>query len=414
MTATEMWMNRVLLVFASISLPVCIFYPASPNMTYSALGLISLGLLVLRKNLGSLVPPLKHIWLFLGLILWALLACLWSPIPETSLHNVAKIPLAVLGAVSFYAARTQESDDRFMKVYAIGFDVALLLLILDETLNTHILRSLRGPNMATPEYYHGVTLLIFSLWPVLNAIKTQHAASKILLIGLLLLGVFEMTDHAAKLALLAGLIAWVIAYIQPRIVISTVAVLSAGFMLIFPFALKDMEPLEVIHEHQSLLMKQSYAHRLFILKRSTDMIFEQPLVGHGLDFYRTTINHPGLTPAEKETLVTKELFNTLRRDPGEEYNLQLLSQTTHPHNLTLQIWLELGAVGAILYALFILTSLWKIARLPNCRFEQATFMGLFTSTFVVAHISFGAWQTWWLFGVSIIFALHLRQLSKAH
>ena len=70
--------------------------------------------------------------------------------------------------------------------------------------------------MDTPEYYHGVTLLVLLLWPLLNTLKGQHAGVKGLIIVLLGLGVFEMTDHAAKLALVLGLIAWAITYLNPQ------------------------------------------------------------------------------------------------------------------------------------------------------------------------------------------------------
>jgi|GEM_PF-5376071 len=407
MSTSENWGARLFLIFASISLPVCVFYPSSPNVTFSALGLCSLGFVLLRKELKNLVPPLHAICTFLVFTTWALIACLWSSTPETSLLNVGKIALAVLGAVSFYAAQTQPFNKQFSSWYFIGYYVALFLLILDEIINTHILRTLRGQSMDTPEYYHGVTLLVLSLWPLLNTLKGQHAGVKGLIIVLLGLGVFEMTDHAAKLALVLGLIAWAITYLNPRLILRAAAVLSAVILLAFPFALKEMDPAEVIHSSDFLLLKTSYHHRLFILKRTTNMIFEKPWIGHGLDFYRSTINK------QLDPLVAQELDKIIKNPPGTPYNLDIVGQTTHPHNLSLQIWLELGAVGALLYALFILTSLWRLSGIQNRRYELSTFMGLYTSSFIIAHISFGAWQTWWLFSVGIILSLILWQITRA-
>ena len=168
-----------------------------------------------------------------------------------------------------------------------------------------------------------------------------------------------------------------------------------------------MDPAEVIHSSDFLLLKTSYHHRLFILKRTTNMIFEKPWIGHGLDFYRSTINK------QLDPLVAQELDKIIKNPPGTPYNLDIVGRPTHPHNLSLQIWLELGAVGALLYALFILTSLWRLSGIQNRRYELSTFMGLYTSSFIIAHISFGAWQTWWLFSVGIILSLILWQITRA-
>lgn len=406
MAQLETWTTRLFLLIAGISLPVCVFYPNTPNVTFSTLGLISLGLLIGHRELRNLIPPLRTIALFIFLALWALLACFWSDNPQRSLMDVAKIAIALLGAISFYAAQTTELQQRFTKWYTSGFNAALLLLILDEILDTRFLRALRGPYTDTPEYYHSITLLIFSLWPFLNTLKERHAGIKALLIALLLLAVFEMTDHAAKLALVVALVAWGITYINPKFFLRLAGVLSALIMLAFPLALKDMNPLEVIHNNEFILLKPSYHHRLFILKRATNIIFESPWIGHGLDGYRNKMQK------HFDPSVGEYLNRVIENGPNATYNLEILSQTTHPHNLSLQIWIELGLVGAIIYALFLLTSLWRLSNIPDRRYELATFMGLYTSLFTIAHISFGAWQSWWLFSVGIILSTILWQITK--
>jgi O-antigen ligase len=403
----ELWVTRLLLLIASLSLPVCIFSPASPNLTFSALGILSLLLLILRRDLGNIVLPLKYLSLFLVFTTWALMACLWSPKPSNSLLNVGKITAALMSAVSFYSIQRDSFHKQFMSWFTPGYEMAVFLLILDEILDTHILRTLRGAYADTPEYAHGISLLVIGIWPVLNSFKKKHAASSVLLVSITMVAIFQMTDHAAKLALVIGLALALITYIYPKISLRVGAILSAIIIFGFPFALRYMDPVEVIHDNQSLMLKTSYQHRLFILKRTTDLIFEQPWIGHGINAYRYTRDY------SKQKDVHVELMKALENKPGSPYDLQTLGQSTHPHNLSLQIWYELGAVGALLYALFISISLWRLSCLTDRRYELSTFMGMYGAIITIAHVSFGAWQTWWLFSVSILLSLALWQTIRS-
>ncbi|MBX9701023.1 MAG: polymerase, partial [Acetobacteraceae bacterium] len=64
----------------------------------------------------------------------------------------------------------------------------------------------------------------------------------------------------------------------------------------------------------------------------------------------------------------------------------------HPHNGALQLWLELGVVGAGLGALLALLLAWRAGRLA--RPEVATAM--LASAAVTFLLSFGTWQEWWV------------------
>ncbi|MBV9635972.1 MAG: O-antigen ligase family protein, partial [Methylobacteriaceae bacterium] len=65
----------------------------------------------------------------------------------------------------------------------------------------------------------------------------------------------------------------------------------------------------------------------------------------------------------------------------------------HPHNGFLQIWIELGAAGAIAAALFLAAVLRALARSPVTRLPWH--MALLASALVMALVGFGLWQAWW-------------------
>ena len=75
----------------------------------------------------------------------------------------------------------------------------------------------------------------------------------------------------------------------------------------------------------------------------------------------------------------------------------------HPHNNVLQIWLELGAIGAILYAV-----LWIfILKLGNSLRKKSFILGTgactsIISLFLVSNVSFGLFQAWWMATMGLV------------
>jgi O-antigen ligase len=67
----------------------------------------------------------------------------------------------------------------------------------------------------------------------------------------------------------------------------------------------------------------------------------------------------------------------------------------HPHYLGLQLWLELGAIGAVLAATATMLGAFALSR-SLTRAQTACAAGFVGSYVVFAHISFGAWQEWWI------------------
>jgi len=68
----------------------------------------------------------------------------------------------------------------------------------------------------------------------------------------------------------------------------------------------------------------------------------------------------------------------------------------HPHNGPLQVWLELGAIGAVLLATTLALAVRRLyARARDgAAVLAATAWGL-TAT-IIACLSYGLWQSWWL------------------
>lgn len=101
-------------------------------------------------------------------------------------------------------------------------------------------------------------------------------------------------------------------------------------------------------------------------------IFERPVLGHGANM----------------SYVLGPIFDaTEPKDNGTEATMR-----QHPHNGYMQIWFDLGAIGALLFALVGLQILWSIATLTAR--SQSLAYGTFAIVATTLATSYGVWQYW--------------------
>jgi O-antigen ligase len=115
----------------------------------------------------------------------------------------------------------------------------------------------------------------------------------------------------------------------------------------------------------------SAQHRVQIWNHVAELIEQKPLTGWGFDAAR----------AFKKDRVASE--------QGDRQLLPL-----HPHNAPLQVWLELGAIGAAIGAVLLVLLIRRIEKLPNP--ERICSQALFAGTLAIACTAYGLWQNQWL------------------
>ena len=128
-------------------------------------------------------------------------------------------------------------------------------------------------------------------------------------------------------------------------------------------------------------LPMSWDHRLRMWDYTLDRIGERPLTGHGLDASR----------------VMQDGFTT-------RIGVDIPFISLHPHNVGLQVWLELGGLGAVFAAGALLTLHAPLSRLAGRnRWRTAALAGLVTGLTVAAAVTLGAWQYWW-WGLAVMAA----------
>jgi O-antigen ligase len=308
--------------------------------------------------------------LLLGLVAWAAISSFWSPFrPDGAEESVAlKLGLQIpLYWSAWQAARRVDPVGRRRASVLFAWGLALLggLLLVEAFSGAAVYRGLREliqdpiredlgrKNVAEASF------VLALLWPVAAAGGVRAGAPGWLAVpmaaGAALLAQTFLSDApvlAVGLAILAGAAVWV----WPKAGALGLAALAAAATLLMPWLVAGLRLAGLADG-----LPESWAQRMGYWIFARARIGEHPWQGWGLDASRT------FAP-----------------------NIQL-----HPHNGPLQLWLELGALGAVGVAMLWILVLRRLSGYPR----SLTAAGAAASAMVYllfGAISFGVWQEWWL------------------
>lgn len=207
------------------------------------------------------------------------------------------------------------------------------------------------------------------------ALRGRRLAA-LLLLALAALAILRSISGAATLGLLAGAVMFGIGRFAPR----AAALALAALILGLAFALAPVEG-DLLHRlmpeaaHERLTQSSSRA-RVAIAQSFGAAVAQAPWIGSGYGMGLRFAEVPAAQALEPE--------------------MRAMLAVGHPHNTFLQIWSELGVVGAGLAALVAFLALRAAAALPRLLF--ATALGLTGAAVAVMFVEHGAWQGWWTAG----------------
>jgi hypothetical protein len=335
------------------------------------------------------------VWLLaLAFVGFAAASMLWSPFIAASVEQMqgAKLAAGVL-SVGLLTAAAGASPRSAAMVRAAGVAAALVLvaLLCIEAFGDMALNRLGQPTAETGVLERnpgrGVAVLVIVAFGAMGALVggdvVERALSRVILIGALILSTqFNMSGNL--IAMLVGFVAFLLAYQAPRFWVSALGLGLAVWVIIAPFVLTWLSGQHELSTHLPL----SWQVRLDIWSYVGGRIGEAPLLGHGIDASRTIT---GL---------------------GQVGDLQFPQVPLHPHSAPLQVWFELGAVGAGLLAATLAGGGLLAGRtLRNQPAAAAAACGSLSALAVLWSISYGAWQEWLmaLLGISLALANAARR-----
>jgi O-antigen ligase len=223
---------------------------------------------------------------------------------------------------------------------------------------------------AATKYNRGLDYLVLIAWPLLAHLWWRRRWWAVAALGLAMtVMLVETPSLAARVAVGTGVVVLLLAWVLPRVVTIVLGWGVAAFVVSLPVTLR------LLAERRAELarvLKPSGVARLEIWDYMTARVFERPIGGWGL---RTASRLP------------------IRPDELASYT-QIDARGIYPHNQWLELWVELGVIGAALGLVFAVVVLRRIRNLPKAVRPFA--YAAFASAMTIASVNYEVvTDSWW-------------------
>ena len=394
--------DGALLTFWALAAPVALVAPKALQIVVWLLPLASLAVLA-RHGLGLRLLAWRPIYAVMAIPLAALLCAPVSVDPMESVGRALRMVgefVALCLLITSTLALPDPLRRRLTRAATVGVALTGGIILLDVATRGAALTPFWGRSTSWEwrkiGYNRGETTLamllpLAALTLALGVGRFGRMAAPLAALALGVAAVQVGASNSAKIATLAAGLVFCVVYLLPgllRVLIWGCAV----SVLAMPWALDAMPPRPMIEQSGASL--QSAVHRTIIWDFTIARIKERPLLGWGLDASRRM---PG---GDDEVIVSG--FNKAGAPGAARVEMTGQVMPLHPHNGALQIWLELGGLGAAVTAGLILLAAESLRKLRLSRAAAAASAASFAAGFIVALVSYGIWQGWWLSALFIM------------
>lgn len=311
----------------------------------------------------------------------ALISTTWAMAPERAIKvGLNFFGIGIFGVFLVCHARSQSEAEWISTRVGLvaGVTIAVGLLAFGTYYGLIYEKPLWGkPNqhpLATLS--HGQVVVAVFLLPALAMLWEAGVKARIwaaMLLSIIAVTYFHLEHSASTIAICAGGLALLLMHVTKRLGFLALCVALVITIFATPFIMDALVPAQ--ETLNSLTSEDgswsSATHRMFMWRFATDAIIEGPLaLGFGAGASR---GFPGA--AEKVM-----------------WGIELMP--LHPHNGALQVWLELGIFGAVIFAIL------GILIYRATQHSSGAQLGIYAAIMVAFispwMLSYGIWQSWWL------------------
>ena len=327
------------------------------------------------------------------LVAWAAITSLWAP--DSGRAAMLALTLAAMMLLAHGAASAAQGA-RLMLWIGFGLVFGLAAAFADWQSGNALRAAVRGLKEVPEALMFGLkpaASLMALLLPMGFALPWPWLArAALLLVGAGVL--ISLPGETARLATIAGLAAALLSLAAPRLVPRLIGAILGLAILVMPLLVGFIPKMPTAN------LPLSAVHRLVIWDFTAARIAEKPLSGWGLEASRAM---PG-GRAQPDAAMLDRLNITNPAQRAFLANPHVEVMPLHPHNGALQLWLELGGIGALLGAVLMLALGFAASRSA----VPAVGAGMLASAAVTGMLSFGLWQAWWVASLLLaMVALHL-------
>ena len=240
------------------------------------------------------VPSVRWMLILGGFLAYCASTALWSIRPAQSLRQTLELAYTLIPALLLATAAVQVKfpllDQRRVRWFLLAYFAAIILLMLDLLHGLPVYLVMRGgatrdPLMEGSLINRNMVAMAALCWPAFQAfwLRREWGAAALLPVGMIVL-VTGGSSESAMVGLLIGLITLAIAMVAPNF---TRIALGVGVMVTFFGTIPAMEWLYSLDLIDRGNLPFSFLHRIEIWHYASNLVFERPLLGWGLDSSRS-------------------------------------------------------------------------------------------------------------------------------
>jgi len=356
-------------------------------------------------------------------LFYALMSAFWAIDPAQSFKLWYRMVLFTIGAYSlFYYAKTLSDKQRqkLGEFVACGVAIAIIAANIeiynDGLLTKFFMAAIRKPHLyELVDLNRGAAYLSVMMWPAFAFFLLR--AKKIAAITFLAIGVFtlfNLESQSSVLALIIGIFTFLFVIVGGKRALSLIMVLAILAVPAVAVTAYKMNPEKVFNILPNSGNSAS-EYRLHIWHYAAIKSMDKPVFGWG--------------------------FNAARSFPVKESEYVLNGRhplPLHTHNNVMQLWLELGIIGLLIFVAFLSLSMQAVkgfaasgnhchdfknepsscglatgasgmdtlikSKYDVCKksvkanLPMALMTGVIASYFALGQTGFGMWQNWWVAG----------------
>ncbi len=330
-------------------------------------------------------------WCLLALLVYSLLSVAWARDSQEAFYDWWRVALILASGwiLGTCVSRLCAAHSRYL-LQGLLWGAALLLIVLSIEWVTkgQLAAFVKKTDTSHLSYTsRACAVLAVLLWPLalfchqrLGAV----AAGAVLISTLILIAVLPML--AASAGVIVATVVFLCHCVWPRFVFRAFGFVIITMVLAAPWA--GIHISRYVQSDQQLIVYEdlpsSWLHRLVIWEFFAERIQASPWRGYGLG----SAHGLGEVPAALEHY---------RQNTQPYGNAIITAQPPlHPHNAALQLWHDLGIVGVLVAGGWLFFMLRNMTRHDAAKQAAAASLASLTAWLVIAALSFGLWQKWWL------------------
>lgn len=325
----------------------------------------------------------------LAFLAWCGLSLAWSPLPGLSVRTFSEFLPALLGA--YLVARLAAPHLARVAKPAAWILIATCAYVVADLASGLVVREALGQRVAAFAFNRPLLVMMLAVFPLTAYLAASGRRGLAALTAVVMaVAAWRSVSGATVLGLATGALTFaVVRWLPARAGIGFVGAALLGALVLAPVEGDLLARAMPDALHQRLAASSTRA-RVAIARSFGAAVAADPWRGAG---YGTSGRFQDVPVAERI-----------------EPDLRFMLAVGHPHNTFLQVWAELGIVGAGLAAFVLVLTLRALGAWPAL--ARSTALALLAAAGVVAFVEHGAWQAWWTAGVGAAIAW-LHALARA-